>query len=349
MSSRNSLSTCDSEEIDEDFKDFMKDFHALSVDQLNESEEKCKNLIVECDESGCKRKFLVRKLIELRYRRIQLIDGSGGKDEKVMDVTICGHHFKLLKQVPSKRNFCDFCSNVIWLFQQSYVCVDCCYAAHLKCVNHVERLCSHIIVCEKGIPELRICPEIGLSLQNYRCAECNNVFLNKQVYIEPRKCHYSGLYYCKSCHWNNSSIIPSNIIHNFDFEQKPVSRQALQEINLFYERPVIKLEELNPKLFAFNHQLGATKARRMQLHEMKRYMDVCKFAVNEKLINNVMNGRRYLIEGTEYYSIYDLVCVENCSMEEYLKSVISTFKNHVNKCEVSWKFFCISLLKLSTI
>lgn len=97
---------------------------------------------------------------------------------------------------------------------------------------------------------------------------------------------------------------------------------------------MIKLEELNPKLFAYNHQLGATKARRMQLLEMKRYLDVCRIAVNKKLINNVMNGRRYLIEGTEFYSIYDLVCVENCSMEEYLKSVIATFKSHVAKCEV---------------
>lgn len=59
---------------------------------------------------------------------------------------------------------------------------------------------------------------------------------------------------------------------------------------------------------------------------MKRYLDVCKFAVEKKLINSVMGGRRYMIEGSEFYSIYDLVCVENCSLEEYLKSVIVTFK-----------------------
>lgn len=213
--------------------------------------------------------------------------------------------------------------------------MNCFYAAHSRCVNQVERLCSHVVVSEKGVPEYRICPEVGLALQKYRCAECNVLFLNKQCFVEPRKCHYSGLYYCKSCHWMNYSIIPSHIIHNWNFEQRPVSRQALQEINLFYERPVVKLEELNPKLFIFNQKLGAIKAKRMQLMEMKRYLDVCKFALSEKLINLVMGGRRYLIESTEFYSIYDLVGVENCSLEEYLKGAIFTFKTHVAKCDVS--------------
>jgi hypothetical protein len=97
---------------------------------------------------------------------------------------------------------------------------------------------------------------------------------------------------------------------------------------------VIKLEEINPKIFVFNQKLGAAKARRMQLVEIKKYLDVCKFAVEKKLINAVMGGRRYMIEGTEFYSIYDLVCVENCSLEEYLKGVIVSFRNHVVKCEV---------------
>lgn len=158
--------------------------------------------------------------------------------------------------------------------------------------------------------------------------------MNRQCLVEPRKCHYSGLYYCKTCHWNNNSIVPAHIVHNWDFEQRPVSRSSLQEINLFYERPVIRLEELNPKIFVFNSKLGAAKARRMQLMDIKRYLDVCKVAVGNKLINSVMAGRRYMIEGTDFYSVYDLVCVENCSLEEYLKSVIAIFKAHVNKCEV---------------
>jgi hypothetical protein len=72
----------------------------------------------------------------------------------------------------------------------------------------------------------------------------------------------------------------------------------------------------------------------MQLIEMKRYLDVCKFALGEKLINKVMGGRRYLIESTEFYSIYDLVGVENCSLQEYIKGVIGTFKAHVVNCQV---------------
>lgn len=330
--SQSSLAVSEADDVDDDLKSIFKDFHIVTDLEVSESLEKCKLLIAsESDETSTRRKFLVRKLVELRFRKAHI-----NEDDK--SIIVSGHSFKLLKQPSSKRIFCDFCSTYIWVsFQESFTCVNCCYAVHSKkCVNQVERLCSHIIACEKGVPEFRICPEIGLSFQKYRCAECSALFLNKQVYVEPRKCYYSGLYYCKSCHWNNSSIVVSNIIHNWDFEQRPVSRQALQEINIFYERPVIKLEELNPKLFVFNSKLGATKACRMQLMEMKRYLDVCRFAVSEKLINNVMGGRRYFIEGTEFYSIYDLVCVENCSLDDYLKGVIATFKNHVAKCAVSF-------------
>lgn len=61
-------------------------------------------------------------------------------------------------------------------------------------------MCAHLIVCEKGVPEDRICPEIGLAAQKYRCAGCSIQLMNKSCFIEPRKCFYSGLYYCKvSC------------------------------------------------------------------------------------------------------------------------------------------------------
>lgn len=190
------------------------------------------------------------------------------------------------------------------------------------------------IVCEKGRPELRICPEIGLSMQMYRCAECSLQLMNKLCFIEPRKCFYSGLYYCKNCHWNDSSIIPANICHNWDFSQRPVSRQSFQEINLFYEKPNIQLGEINSKLFIFVQKLGNVKQKRLILIEMKRYLDVCKFALAEKVVINATGSRRYLIENTDFYSIYDLVCVENLSLNDYLKNVASIFKQHIMNCEV---------------
>jgi hypothetical protein len=319
-------------EIDEETRNLFKDYKIMSKDELTNSIEKCKEMISDADEMSCQRKWLIRKLIELRFRLAHI--NALREDVKEDEVTIEGHHFKQLKTIPSKRIFCDFCNNIIWVFQQCFSCVDCFYNVHAKCLKHVNRTCAHIIVSEKGRPEYRICPEIGLSMQIYRCAECKIQLMNKNCYLEPRKCHYSGLFFCKSCHWGDYSIIPSNIIHNWDFEQKPVSRMSLQEINLFYERPVIRLEEINPKLFVFVQKLGNIRQKRINLMEMKRYLDVCKFALASKLVETVVGSRRYLVQSTEYFSIYDLVCAENSSLTDYLNSVFNSFKNHIMKCEV---------------
>lgn len=55
---------------------------------------------------------------------------------------------------------------------------------------------------------------------------------------------------------------------------------------------MIKLEELNPKLFVFVQKLGGIRQKRVNLMEMKRYLDVCKFALAAKLIDNAVGTRR---------------------------------------------------------
>jgi hypothetical protein len=169
----------------------------------------------------------------------------------------------------------------------------------------------------------------------YRCAQCNIQLMNREYNFEPRLCHYSGLYFCKNCHWKEFSIIPANIIHNWDFQQKSVSRQSLQEINLFYEKPVINLEEINPKVFVFVQKLRVAKEKRQILMEMKKYLDVCRFALESKLVNNIVGSRRYIVENSHDYSIYDLVCIENSSLREFLDSLIWNFKSHIFSCKVS--------------
>lgn len=326
-----SSTSCD---VDEETRNLCKNYQIMSKDELIEIIEKFKALITDSEEMSAQRKWLIRRLIDLRFRlaHINALREDVKSDE---DTTIAGHNFKTLKQVSSKRMFCEICTNpIIWIFQHCLSCSDCFYVVHVKCVKYVSRICAHVIVSEKGRPEYRICPEIGLSMQLYRCAECKIQLMNKLCYLEPRKCHYSGLFYCKTCHWNNYSIIPGNIIHNWDFEQRPVSRQSLQEINLFYERPVIKLEEINPKLFVFVQKLANIKQKRLNLMEMKRYLDVCKFALGSKLIEKLLGTRRYLVQSTDFFSIYDLVCVENSSLTEYLNDIFMTFRSHIMSCEV---------------
>lgn len=334
--SMNASTSTISADVDEQMKDLVRNYQIMSKDELIAVIEKCKEFVSETEEMSPQRRWLIRRIIDLRFRlaHITALREDVTNDE---EMNVCGHNFKPIKQVSSKRLFCDLCTNpIIWIFQHCFNCSDCYYVVHAKCLKYVTRMCAHIIVCEKGRPEFRICPEIGLATQVYRCAECKIQLMNKLCYLEPRKDHYSGLYYCRSCHWNNFSIIPANIVHNWDFEQRPVSRQSLQEINLFYERPVIKLEEINPKLFIFVQKLGAIRQKRVNLMEMKRYLDVCKFALSSKLVEKNVGTRRYLVQNTEFYSIYDLVCAENHSLMDYLNNIFATFKSHIMSCEVSY-------------
>lgn len=98
---------------------------------------------------------------------------------------------------------------------------------------------------------------------------------------------------------------------------------------------MIKLEEINSKLFVFVQKLGGIRQKRVNLMEMKRYLDVCKFALTAKLIDHAVGTRRYLVQNADFYSIYDLVCAENSSLNDYLREIFATFKAHIMSCEVS--------------
>jgi hypothetical protein len=198
--------------LDDETRELTKNIQIVSKVELEKLVDKIKMMLTETEEMSNHRKWLIRKLIEARYR-LAHIDALR-EDVKSEDYTkISGHSFKVLKQVSSKRVFmCDLCCNpIIWILQQSYICGECFYVVHVKCLKYVTRICAHIVVSEKGRPETRICPEIGLAAQTYRCAECKIQLMSKLCYLEPRQCHYSGLFYCKNCHWMNYSIIPGEL------------------------------------------------------------------------------------------------------------------------------------------
>lgn len=39
---------------------------------------------------------------------------------------------------------------------------------------------------------------------------------------EARQCDYVGQYYCSTCHWNDTAVIPARVIHNWEFEPRKV-------------------------------------------------------------------------------------------------------------------------------
>lgn len=100
---------------------------------------------------------------------------------------ILGHHFVDHHQrVPTTaaQPHCDHCGGIIWsVVQASYICADCSFRVHYKCLENVIRVCAHVITSERKEPLEEICPENGLSFQAYKCAECQASLSFSKFYI----------------------------------------------------------------------------------------------------------------------------------------------------------------------
>lgn len=70
-----------------------------------------------------------------------------------------------------------------------------------------------------------------------------------------------------------------------------MSRSSLQEIQLWMNRPVINLEELNPMLFVFVEKLSLIKKLRENVMHMRKYLIECRHAIATKLIESSQLGK----------------------------------------------------------
>ena len=115
---------------------------------------------------------------------------------------------------------------------------------------------------------------------------------------------------------------------------RKVCRASRQQINLLLAKPVIRLEEKNPRLFTFIPQLAEVKRARVQLGEMKRYLIACRLADETRLVVKQIGKRRHLMESIELYSVADLVGVEDGTLLNYLRTIRATFEHHIRNCVV---------------
>ncbi|KAG7153278.1 Differentially expressed in FDCP 8-like [Homarus americanus] len=287
-------------------------FLCMSEETLERSIEKCKLLILQCEESTTRRRALVHKLIQLRLRLQETHDAS--------QIASTGVLFRMSHQLqPQKppltrtsKQYCDKCAQIIWgVIHISYICVLCEYRCHGRCVENIQRRCASVRVNEDSCYILRICPEVGLSAQNYKCAECKILITNKNAWCEPRRCDYTGLHYCPACHWNSRMVMPARVIHNWDFEERLVSRQAKQFLLLMKNRPVLHMEKLNPHLFKFK--------LREDLLVMKQYLGTCRTAQESRMLRQ-LEERQHFVENAFMFSLQDLVDVNSgvCQGKGYI-------------------------------
>ncbi|XP_051547563.1 differentially expressed in FDCP 8 homolog isoform X6 [Myxocyprinus asiaticus] len=268
-------------------------FIASDIEQLKQAIEECKRLILELPEHSEKQKDTVVKLIHLRLKLQELKDPE--EDEPNLQVLL-EHRFSKEKSKSVKQT-CDKCSTIIWgLIQTWYTCTGCYYRCHSKCMNLITKPCVKSKVSHQSEYELNICPEIGLDKQDYRCAECRTPISLRGVPNEARQCDYTGQYYCSSCHWNDTAIIPARVIHNWEFEARKVCRSSMRYLALMLSRPVLRLKEINPLLFNFVEELVAIRKLRQDILLMKPYFITCKEAMEARLLLHKCQAKGFLCE-----------------------------------------------------
>ncbi|KAK3102757.1 hypothetical protein FSP39_013696 [Pinctada imbricata] len=301
-------------------------FGLTNEEELEMVIDSCKAMIAEAPPNSDRVKNLVQKLIQLRLKLQELKEGPPPVPGDVKPVV--GHRFVIQKSRSSKY-YCEKCNAMILgVIQTWYRCNECGYSCHEKCLNNITRTCASQKVLENPTFCLLICPNRGLSAQNYRCAECRTQISFKPGFSEPRLCDYSGMYFCDLCHWNDTMIIPARVLHNWDFEPRKVCRASKQFLKLMTTKAVCRIQDVNPMLFNFVEELSEVKKLREELLIMKKYLLVCAEAMEKKFLL-LLQSRQHFVDTSDVYSMQDLMDIVTDSLLGELAQIHAQWAQHI--------------------
>lgn len=312
--------------LEEDHFSPPEPFMGVSTsEELQHAIAACKDLINTTPNDSAEKKKLVVKLVQLRLKLQETQDSKSVGDSNAQK--ILGHTF--VKEVErGKKINCDRCGKGIWMWQSLFTCSACKFHSHRQCLEVIRRACASRKVSVSTY-NLDICPEPGLSSQQYKCAECRKLIgLTRGERSEARLCDYSGQYFCEECHWNDAVVIPARVVHNWDFSLYKVSRQSKQLLALMTDRPLLKIEKLNPDLFKFVVELREVKRLREEILIMKKYFVTCRQALESKLLLQ-LKERQHFVENSNVYSLQDLVDVNTGLLLPFLTKIHSLFLTHI--------------------
>ncbi|XP_066089674.1 pleckstrin homology domain-containing family M member 3 isoform X1 [Saccopteryx bilineata] len=173
--------------------------------------------------------------------------------------------------------------------------------------------------------------ERGLTAQSFKCAGCQrSIGLSNG---KAKVCHYSGWYYCSSCHVDDSFLIPARIVHNWDTSKYKVSKQAKEFLEYVYEEPLIDIQQENPMLYLHAEPLATVVRLRQRLKSLRAYLFSCRAAVAEDLRRRIF-PREYLLQQIHLYSLADLQQVIEGKLAPFLGKVIKFATSHVYSCSL---------------
>lgn len=152
-----------------------------------------------------------------------------------------------------------------------------------------------------------------LEAQHFTCAGCRKHFDDgKTLMLEfvqtlgwgkPRLCEYTGQLFCSTCHTNELAVLPSRVLHYWDFTPYPVSQLAKSYLDSIHDKPMLCVSAVNPFLFSKVPALQQVTGVRKRIGVMLPYVR-CPFRMS---IFKGLGPRRYLLESNDFFALRDLI------------------------------------------
>ncbi len=147
-----------------------------------------------------------------------------------------------------------------------------------------------------------------------------------------RFCHYTERWVCPSCFYGDlpidpsnilatSRLIPTRIIHHWDFRLYPVCALAREFLDRIFEHPLICVSAYCPSMFSRIKPLAHARFLRLQLMNSREFLEASSLisashaeliAPSKSICRNVISdalgeNKMHLALSTELYSMQDLV------------------------------------------
>ncbi|GLV37637.1 Pleckstrin homology and RUN domain containing M1 [Carabus blaptoides fortunei] len=171
--------------------------------------------------------------------------------------------------------------------------------------------------------------EKGLDTQNYECFACKHPL--SVTVCKPRICGYTGHCYCDSCISPEPVVIPSRIVHNWDFKQYHVSKKAATFLSDVKNHPLLNMKTINPYIYSGVEELARLQNVRVQLNFLRDYLYTCREPVIEQL-QRLVWPKDYMYEHIHQYSISDLTQIPGGVLADNLQTVVNFGREHVMGC-----------------
>uniref|UniRef100_A0AC35FRA6 RUN domain-containing protein n=1 Tax=Panagrolaimus sp. PS1159 TaxID=55785 RepID=A0AC35FRA6_9BILA len=174
--------------------------------------------------------------------------------------------------------------------------------------------------------------EKGLADQDYRCPSCRKSIGGPfgKYYL----CSLDARYYCGDC-WKkgDESIIPARVVLNWDCKRRPISKASKAFLRANADRPLIRIDKINPQIYNHSKQLAKILKLREKLSLVVVYLLSCKQSVAEDLKQRIW-PQDYFYNNIHLYSVTDLQNAITGVLERRLNNIIKFAISHIESCNL---------------